>query len=491
MDFGISAATYLVLIFTILYFLKQWNKKSISNFPPGPKGLPLIGYLHVMNLENPHVTYLELAKKYGSVFSVPMGMKRTVVLAGYETVKDALVNHAEDFGERARIEIFKTMDKGMGLSFSHGDNWKVMRRFTIKTLRDYGMGKSTIEDKIVEECGHLIQYVSSFKGQRIDDPMILNAGVGNIIVSILFGQRMDYNDPTFRKLISLTDQNNKYLGSPMVSIYNIFPFLGFLPGTHKIVSSNTDKLVEYATQTFTERLKDLDENGQRGYIDAFLVKQKEDAENPKSYFHDDNLTRVVRNLLSAGTETTTNTLNWALLLMAKHKDIQEKVQDEIYRVVGHAQPLYSHRGQMPYTNAVVHEIQRYSDIVPISVAHETSRDVTFKGYFIPKGTCIVPLLSSVLRDKTQFERPDEFYPNHFLDAKGNFLKKDAFMPFSAGRRACAGETLARMELFMFFTTLLQKFTFRSPAGVSGVDMTPGMGYITTPKKLMICADARY
>ncbi|NWI70083.1 CP2K1 protein, partial [Todus mexicanus] len=110
-----------------------------------------------------------------------------------------------------------------------------------------------------------------------------------------------------------------------------------------------------------------------------------------------------------------------------------------------------------YTDAVVHEIQRFANIVPMSLPHETTEDVTLKGYFIPKGTYIIPLLASVLQDKSQWEKPDIFYPEHFLDSEGKFVKKDAFMPFSAGRRICAGETLAKMELFLFFTSLLQRF----------------------------------
>ncbi|XP_063771324.1 cytochrome P450 2K4-like isoform X2 [Pseudophryne corroboree] len=433
MDLGLSVATYFVLILVLLYILHRWNKTSSANFPPGPKCWPLIGNLHIMDLNRPHKTYLELAKTYGSVFSVQMGMKKMVVLAGYEAVKDALINHAEEFGERGIVKMLKDMDKEKGLISSNGENWKVMRRFTITTLRDFGMGKSTIEDKIAEESVHLTNHIASFKGKQFDDLMILNAAVANIIVAILLGHRMSYEDPQFKRLLSLTNENVRLLGAPMVS----------------------------------------------------------DAENSQTYFHNDNLRVLVRNLFTAGMETTSTTLSWGLLLMVKYPKIQEKVQEEISRVVGSAQPLYSHRGQMPFTYAVVHEIQRFSDIIPLGVIHETSRDVTFKGYFIPKGTFIIPLLTSVLKDKTQFEKPDEFYPNHFLDAKGNFIKKDAFLPFSAGRRVCAGENLARMELFIFFTSLLQKFTFCLPPGIGHVNMTPGVGITSTPMKQMICAVPRF
>ncbi|PIO34570.1 hypothetical protein AB205_0087370, partial [Aquarana catesbeiana] len=105
------------------------------------------------------------------------------------------------------------------------------------------------------------------------------------------------------------------------------------------------------------------------------------------------------------------------------------------------------------------------------------------------GTTILPLLSSVLKDKAYFAKPDEFYPEHFLDADGNFKKNEAFIPFSAGKRSCAGESLAKMELFLLFTILLKNFTFQAPPGTV-VDLTPALGSINAPLPHEICAIPR-
>ncbi|KAJ1096214.1 hypothetical protein NDU88_001358 [Pleurodeles waltl] len=104
----------------------------------------------------------------------------------------------------------------------------------------------------------------------------------------------------------------------------------------------------------------------------------------------------------------------------------------------------------------------------------------------------MPLLISVLYDKTQWATPYEFNPQHFLDANGRFGKKDAFMPFSIGRRACVGESLAKMELFLFFAGLLQKFTFHPPPGVreADLDLTEEVGFTLAPKPHEVCAVPR-
>ncbi|KAG9464743.1 hypothetical protein GDO78_019454 [Eleutherodactylus coqui] len=318
----------------------------------------------------------------------------------------------------------------------------------------------------------------------------MNAAVANIIVSILLGHRFDYDDPVFLRLMNFINENIRLAGSPMVTLYNTFhSVFRWLPGGHRKVKENAIKTQKFITQTFTKHKEQLDVNDQRNLIDAFLVKQQEEKSEFSSYFHNENLIMVVSNLFAAGMETTSTTLRWGLLLMIKYPEIQKNVQNEIERIIGSSEPQFEHRQKMPYTNAVIHEIQRFSNIIPTNLPHATAQDVTFKGYFIPKGTYVIPLLTSVLRDEAHFEKPNEFYPKHFLDSKGNFVKKEAFLPFSAGKRSCAGENLAKMELFLFFTRLLQNFTFHSPSGTD-LDLTPAIGFTTPPMPHLICATPR-
>ncbi|XP_015272777.1 PREDICTED: cytochrome P450 2K4-like [Gekko japonicus] len=433
----------------------------------------------------------QLSKRYGPIYSLKLGFQKMVILTGYETVKEALVNQADAFAERARVPISEIVSEGHGVILSHGENWKVMRRFMLTTLRDYGMGKRTTEDRIVEECHFLIQKLESYNGKPFETTVIMNAAIANVIVFILLGKRYDYEDPTFVRLLNLVNENIRLAGSPSVTLYNMFPPLGFLSGGRNTVLKNRKELHAFIQATFVEHLKELDVNDQRSFIDAFLIQQQEEKNRNQSneFFHNENLKSVVTDLFSAGMETTSTTLRWALLLMIKYPEVQNKVQEEITKVIGSAQPRIEHRSKLPYIEAVIHEVQRFANIVPLAIPHATTVDVTLKGYFIPKGMEVIPLLYSVLYDESQWEKPLQFYPEHFLDSEGKFRKREAFMPFSAGRRICAGETLAKTELFLFFVTLLQRFTFQPAPGIlrEDLELTPAVGFTSPPMAYDLCA----
>ncbi|XP_040283160.1 cytochrome P450 2K4-like [Bufo bufo] len=495
MDWSWSALMlYLLPLLLVVYILKSvklWTSDTpVGTFPPGPWPLPVIGNLHMINLKRPTETLMKLSKKYGPIYSIQMGSVKMVVLSGYETVKSALVDYADEFSERPHVPIFEEINDGYGIPFAHGENWKAMRRFTLSTLRDFGMGKRTIEDRIIEECVFLVKLLESQEGKPTDLTVKTNFAVGNIIISIILGHRLDYQDPILLKIMKIIDENMRLLGSPSVVIYNVLPFFQYLPGAHLKVKRNIEELHAFFNEKFAEHLKTLDKDDLRGYIDAFLTKQEEEKSDPNSYFHHGNLRGVLVTLFMAGTDTTSSTIRFAISFMVQNPEVQKRVHDEIDTVIGTAVPRIDHRKAMPYTTAVIHETQRSANIVPMNLPRETTRDVVFQGYHLPKGTYVIPLLESVLYDRTQFEKPQSFFPEHFLDSEGQFVKNPAFMPFSAGRRACAGETLAKMELFLFFTSLMQKFTFHPSSETTDFQVKPQVGFTISPVAQKICCVPR-
>ncbi|XP_067865509.1 cytochrome P450 2K1-like [Heterodontus francisci] len=478
---------YSLFVVFLIYFIASSRSSPQANYPPGPTPLPIIGNLHQLELKRLYKSLVKLSEKYGSVYSVRLGPEKVVVLAGYETVKNALINHADEFRGRPDVPIMNVLKEGSGVVWSNGEPWKQMRRFMLSTLRDFGMGKKSVEEKIIEEAGFLVRKIESYKGQPFDTDVITNFATANVICSIVFGDRFDYEDKTFLSIGNMVHESFRLLGSPMVQVFNAYPFLRFLPGSHKKIFKQFEMLKTCLKNIIKIKQQELNENDIRSFIDTYIVKQQEEVGNPDTYFHEKNLLITTSDLFIAGMGTAATTIRWALYIMMKYPDIQRKVQDEIDRVIGSERsPRMEDRKHMPYTDAVIHEVQRFANIAPMGIPRATTVDINFQGYFIPKGTYIVPLLASVLYDKTQWEKPEEFNPAHFLDNTGKFVKRDAFIPFSTGRRICPGETLAKVELFLFFVILLQKFDLHSPPGVTELDLTPVVGGVLNPKPHRVC-----
>ncbi|KAK9401417.1 cytochrome P450 2J2-like [Crotalus adamanteus] len=145
------------------------------------------------------------------------------------------------------------------------------------------------------------------------------------------------------------------------------------------------------------------------------------------------------------------------------------------------------RKKLPYTNAVIHEIQRLKYILLVGLTRQSTKDVTMKSYHIPKRTIIIPDMRSVLLDPEQWETPEEFNPNHFLDKDGKFMEREEFLPFGIGKRICVGEQLARIEIFIFLTNLLRAFSFRLPEGVKELNEAPIVNVSMHPHPYKLCA----
>ncbi|KAM3597439.1 uncharacterized protein V6R79_004542 [Siganus canaliculatus] len=493
-----SSPTTLLGAVVLLLFLRYASSGSKSGKsqqgPPGPRPLPLVGNLLQIDLKRPYNTFFELSKKYGSVFSLYFGNNKVVVLAGYKTVKEALVGNADAFGDRSVYPSFYDINKGHGILFANGESWKEMRRFALSTLRDFGMGKRTAEEKIIEECHYLTKTLEEQKGKPYDAKCLCNYATSNIICSIVYGSRFEYDDPVFTKMVGRANEIIRLTGSASLQLYNMFPQLGNLIKNRTLLLETYGNNINDMKNLIKKLKETLNPHLCRGFVDCFLVRKQKDEDSgvTDTYYNDRNMVYSVSNLFGAGTDTTAATLRWGMLLMAKYPKIQDKVYEELSRVVGSRQIRIEDRKNLPFTDAVIHETQRMGNITPVAVPHKTSRDITFQGYYIEKGTMVIPLLTSVLYDENEWETPRTFNPSHFLDKEGKFVKRDAFMPFSAGRRACLGEGLAKMELFLFFTSLFQKFRFTPPPGVTEdeLDLTPAIGFTLAPALHELCAISR-
>uniref|UniRef100_A0A3P9CQA3 Uncharacterized protein n=1 Tax=Maylandia zebra TaxID=106582 RepID=A0A3P9CQA3_9CICH len=260
------------------------------------------------------------------------------------------------------------------LVMSNGYPWKQQRKFALHTLRNFGLGKKTLDLSIQQECQYLIEAFS-----------LINNAVSNIICCLVFGNRFDYTDKEFQSILQKFNKIMHLQGSLSVQMYNTMPWLmKWIPGSHKEILFLVQQLIEFVKVKVNEHKENIDPSSPRDYIDAFLIEMGE-KENKESGFDLQNLCFCALDLFGAGTETTTTTLHWGLLYMIYYPDIQGRVQAEIDAVIGSSrQPSMSDREKMPYTDAVVHEIQRMANIIPLNLAHMTSKDTTLDNYAIPK-----------------------------------------------------------------------------------------------------------
>ncbi|XP_065494500.1 cytochrome P450 2H1-like isoform X2 [Caloenas nicobarica] len=412
---GMTTIFLLVCISCLLLFTTWRSTSQKRKQPPGPPALPIVGNILQLNLWNLPESLKKLSKKYGSVFTICLGPQKVVVLYGYDVVKEALIDQGDDFSGRGNLPLIKKLLKEKGIVTSNGETWKQLRRFTLTTLRDFGMGKKSIEERIQEEAHFLVERIRNTHAHPFNPASFLVHAVSNIICSIIFGDRFDYEDKKFLTLIDLLNENNELQ----------------------------------------------------------CTVEAQEKGNSHSEFTTETLSRTTLDLFLAGTGTTSITLRHGLLILQRYPEISERMQKEIDCVIGRdRRPCMADRSQMPYTDAVVHEIQRFIDFLPFNVPRSVIKDTKFRDYFIPKDTMIFPMLSSVLHDSKEFPNPEKFDPGRFLNANGTFRKSDYFMPFSAGKRICAGEGLARMEIFIFLTAILQNFTLKPTVHHKDIDISP-------------------
>ncbi|XP_066504908.1 cytochrome P450 2D3-like isoform X2 [Hoplias malabaricus] len=472
---------FLVWIFICLIFLFIRIQKP-KNFPSGPRPVPIFGNLFQLNINNPLKDFERFAERYGNVYSLYIGARPAVVLTGLKAVKEALVTNAATFSGRPKNLISNHVSKGKGVIFAdYGPVWKEHRRFALMTLRNFGMGKRSMEERILGEIEHLVARLEQSAGGYMNPQTLFHDAASNIIYLVLFGIRHDYGDSTLQEYVRCFTENTRIANGPWGMIYDTLPMLRSLPLPFKKIFEN-DKKNRQKVINMIEKHKTSRVPGEpRDFVDCYL-DELDKRGGDESSMDKGQLVRYIVDLHIAGTDTTSNTLLTAFLYLTTHPSIQERCQQEIDEVLeGKTHASFEDRHKMPYTQAVIHECLRIAKTVPLSVFHCTTKDTELMGYSIPQGTIIIPNLASVLSEEGQWKFPHEFNPENFLNEQGQFEKPEALIPFCAGPRMCLGEGLARMELFLILVTLLRRFQFFWPEDAGEPDFTPVFGITSKPK----------
>ncbi|XP_066289712.1 cytochrome P450 2U1-like [Branchiostoma lanceolatum] len=488
---GLTLQTFLV--FCVTLFLACVVFKRPRNLPPYPAGrVPVLGHLLALG-RAPHLKLTAWRRQYGDVFTVRLGMEDVVVLNGYTTVKDALVDRSELFASRPTDYLLDAIT-GSGkdiIGARWGTGFRQRKRFATTVMRNLGMkvGRGSIEEKIREEADCLRNRVAENNGQPFSIAHDVTVTVTNVICSMTFGKRYGYEDETFRELREAFVTLLVELGAGQ--IISVFPLLRFIPVVNR-ASTNVQEACYKVRNAISEEIsrhrEHLDRENPRDFLDFCLLEleQQEKVDG----MTDGNVLYMALDLFIAGTDTTASTLLWSLLYMTLNPDIQDKAQQELDAVVGESLPTLAHRSQLPYVNACLLEVMRIRTLVPLT-GHTTTQEVKVQGYDIPEGTKVLMNLHSLHMDPAYWPDPDRFDPERFLDAEGNVVNNpESFMPFGRGRRVCLGEQLAKMELFLFFSTLLQSFTFKTPEGAPPPNTEGVFGATLVPHPFQLCAIPR-
>ncbi|XP_035207336.1 cytochrome P450 2J6-like [Stegodyphus dumicola] len=344
------------------------------------------------------------------------------------------------------------------------------KRFALHIMRDLGFGKTRMEVHIKEEIAHLLSELEEFQGKPANVRRFLAPSTSNNISALIFGRRIDYHDPMRILLDQVITELIRFFRP--TSIHAWFPWVKSLLFYFKLwdydkLEFAIEKLMAFVDKEIDEHQLSLDPNFIRDYMDGFLLQMEQRKyREPNTSFTRAMLKGNAPSLIGAGSTTVRATVEWTLLTMAKYQDVQKKIQDEIDEVIGRERtPNWADHIHLPYTEAVLMEVQRWKTVVPINLLRYTTEDSDVMGYDVPAGMTVIANIYAIHNDPDYWDEPHLFKPERFLSEDGKeVVKHECWIPFSLGKRACPGETLANVEVFLYATSLLQKFHIEFPEG---------------------------
>ncbi|KAF7062591.1 hypothetical protein CFC21_069168 [Triticum aestivum] len=448
--------------------------------PPGPSGAPIVGNWLQVGDDLNHRNLMGMAKRFGEVFLLRMGVRNLVVVSSPELAKEVLHTQGVEFGSRTRNVVFDIFTgKGQDMVFTvYGDHWRKMRRimtvpfFTNKVVAQNRVGWEEEARLVVED---LKADPASATGVVIRRRLQLM--MYNDMFRIMFDRRFEsLADPLFNKLRALNAERSMLSQSFDYNYGDFIPILRpFLRGyLNRCTNLKAKRMKVFEDHFVQERKKALEKNGEiRCAMDHILEAER------KGEINHDNVLYIVENINVAAIETTLWSIEWGVAELVNHPDIQSKLRQEIAAVLGpDAAVTEPDLERLPYLQAVVKETLRLRMAIPLLVPHMNLKDAKLAGYDIPAESKILVNAWFLANDPKRWVRADEFRPERFLEeeraveANGNDFR---FVPFGVGRRSCPGIILALPIIGITLGRLVQNFQLLPPLGQEKIDTTEKPG----------------
>ena len=343
------------------------------------------------------------------------------------------------------------------------------RKLFTTALRQYLSDVPLIEKRVSTQAEKLVQFIENQNGKPFDPADCLMRSVADVICGIAFKDGSDTTNPDLNRLLKLNA--NIVANSDDIQLVTM---LDFLPLVHYLPIKAYDRVVQpffeihdIIRKLLRERKETFDPTQPVEDFMSALLRTKHDLEGEAesdeeraALLSEDHFVITMEDMFIGGYETTSTNLRFVIAFLANYPKYQEDIHRQLDEVVGNRRPSLDDRPNLPLVQATILETLRVGNVLPFAVPHLTLNDTTLCGYRIPKDTIVFANIESVHLDPKCWEDPAVFNPYRHIDKDGKLVTSQGnFYPFGAGRRVCAGEALAKAELFLFVSWLFHNFNF--------------------------------
>ncbi|KAF7348384.1 hypothetical protein MSAN_01792400 [Mycena sanguinolenta] len=464
--FAVSA-----ILLAVVGLLQRQKATSRLPFPPGPKPRFLVGNLFDIPSEMPWITYTEWGKQYGDVVHTQVFGQHILILNSIKAATELLEKRTTIYSDRPSIPIVSLM--GWDFSFvlmPYSEKWRERRRLFHQHFRRDAI--PAYHPVYLKKIRDLLRGLLSTPEEFATHTKTMAAA---IILDTMYGHDIK---ATRDRFVHLTEEAGKRLAESMLPgacIVNTLPFLrhfpSWFPGCsfHKFAQDTRDLVDEMKSAPFDFVKQNMQNGAARPSVLRELLERNDTHSSSRE--QEEVMKDVAGIAYAAAVDTTTATLIVFIMVMAMNPEVAKKAQNELDTVVGLGfLPGFEHRSALPYCEAVFREVFRWRPILPFAVPHATSDDDIYEGYFIPKGTMVIPNVWAMVHNESMYPNPDRFDPERFLNADGQLNADDQILAFGFGRRACAGRYAADATVWATIVSVLSTFDIAKAKDETGKEI---------------------